>query len=113
MGSVKATVMSSFWERTNWTFTIWLTESLKKPLEIIVAQAAAMPIIERRVRIGLRSMFRAMIRDGWESQRPMPSLFDQRHPVLRRGFGPHRLGGGLLGRPPEGVQGADQGRGDR
>ena len=78
-----------------------------------MAQATAMPMIERKVRIGLRSIFRTMIRDGWESRRPMPSLFDQRHPVLRRGFGPHGLGGRLLGRPPEGVQGAGEGRGDR
>ena len=40
------------------------TESLKKPLESIVAQATAMPTIERNALIGLRSMFRIIIRDG-------------------------------------------------
>ena len=64
--------MSSFWERTNWTFTMKATVSLKKPLVIIVEQATAMPMIDSSVRTGLRSMFLRMIRDGWASQRPIP-----------------------------------------
>ena len=57
------------------------TASLKNPLEIIVAQATAMPMMERNVLIGLRSIFRTMIRDGCESQRPMPvfSISDTRY----------------------------------
>ena len=78
-----------------------------------MAQATAMPIMERNVLIGLRSIFRTIIRDGCESQRPMPSFFNQRHPVLCRGFGPHGLGRRLLGGPPKGVQGAGESRGDR
>jgi hypothetical protein len=49
-----------------------LTASEKKPLVSMVAQATAIPRIDRNVRTGFRSTFRRMIREGWESHRPMP-----------------------------------------
>ena len=69
---MKEMVMSSFCEKTYCALTMKSTESLKKPLETMVAQETAMPTMDKKVRIGFLSILRAIIRAGCVSQGPMP-----------------------------------------